>query len=207
MNFAEDSTESKSGNEKLKHFMASPPAPLQPRATKNFSGGTRRGERFIRDKGVYIAMIIIVCGLISIPILFWFASVTVIGIGTLFFMLFGSGLLGLFQWKYLKNYLDMTYNQFAMYAFVGFGMCLVNLVLLLNYTISINSHSETYDISRRGYYNEIIIADAAKHNALERNLNTYISEHTDDAMEAKKVTITFDTGLFGFDRISDCRFK
>lgn len=165
-------------------------------------------KKFIQTKGVLVAMIAIVCGLIGIPILFWFSSVTVIGVGTLFIMLFVSGLLGLFQWKYVKQDIDMGYNQFAMYAFVGFGMCFVNFILLLNYTFKINSYSETYNFSRNGFYNQIIIPDESRHIALERTLSTYISEHADAAaFSAKKVTITFDTGLFGFDKIRECKFN
>lgn len=167
-----------------------------------------RLKKFIRDKGVYVTMVFIVLGLIGIPLLLWFASVIVIGIGTIFLLFFGSGILGLIQWRYVKNHIDMGYNQFAMYAFVGFGMCLVNFILLLNYTIRISSHSETYAISGTGYYNEITISGDAEYNDLERNLNTYISEHPNDkASEAREVTITFDTGLFGFDMISDCKFE
>lgn len=153
-------------------------------------------------------MIMIVCGCISIPLLFWFASVIVIGIGSIFFIFFGCGLLGLFQWKYVKDHIAMEYNQFAMYAFIGFGMCLLNFILLLNYAISISEHSDTYTISRKGYYNEIIIEGDLQNRALERNLNTYIGEHLNDAsFEGNKVTITFETGLFGFDKIRNCEFN
>lgn len=102
----------------------------------------------------------------------------------------------------------MAYNQFAMYAFVGFGMCLLNFILLLNYAISISEHSKTYTISRKGYYNEVIIDGTSENRALERNLNTYIIENMDDtSFLTDKVTITFKTGLFGFDKISNCEFN
>jgi len=165
-------------------------------------------KQIIRDKGIYIAMIITVIGLIGIPVLFWFASVIVIGIGTLFFMFFVSGMLGLIQWKYVKEHINMAYHQFAMYAFVGFGICLVNFILLLNYGIKINSHSETYTISREGYNDGILLEGSNEYSALERNFTTYIGEHPDaDSFQAEKVTITFNTGLFGFDMISDCKFN
>ncbi|MES2140959.1 MAG: hypothetical protein V4511_14730 [Bacteroidota bacterium] len=165
-------------------------------------------KKFIRDKGVYVAMLMIVAGCISIPLLFWFASVIVIGIGSIFFIFFGCGLLGLFQWKYVKDHIEMAYNQFAMYAFIGFGMCLLNFILLLNYAIGISEHTETYTISRKGYYNEIIIGGDIQNRALERNLNTYIGEHMDKtSFEVNKVTITFETGLFGFDMIRNCEFN
>ena len=164
--------------------------------------------KFIKDKGVYTAMIMIVCGCVSIPLLFWFSSVIIIGIGPLLSILFGCGLLGLFKWKYLKEHLDMAYNQFAMYAFVGFGMCLLNLILLLNYAISIGEHSQTYTISRKGYYNEVIIQGTSQNRALERNLNRYIIENIDDtSVLTDKVTVTFKTGLLGFDKISNCKFN
>ncbi len=163
-------------------------------------------ERFIRKKGLYVAMAFIVGGLIGIPILFWFASVIIIGIGTIFILFFCSGMLCLLQWKYVKNHIDMAYNHFAMFAFFGFGTCLVNFILLLNYTIRVHSYSETYSIMREGYYNEIVIAGDAQYIELERNLSTYLSDHPDEAVSlSNKITITFDTGLFGFDMISDCK--
>ena len=164
-------------------------------------------ERFIKEKGLSFAMILIVCGLIGIPVLFWFASVTIIGIGTIFILFFCSGMLGLLQWKYVKNHIDMAYNHFAMFAFIGFGMCLVNFILLLNYTIRLHSHSETYSISREGFYNEIVIEGDTQNIDLERNLNNYLGEHPEESSSlAKEFTITFDTGLFGFDMISDCKY-
>lgn len=102
----------------------------------------------------------------------------------------------------------MAYNHFAMYSFIGFGMCLLNFILFLNYAISISEHTDTYTISRKGYYNEIIIGGDVPNRALERNLNTYIAERMDDALfDVNKVIITFETGLFGFDMIRNCEFN
>ena len=101
----------------------------------------------------------------------------------------------------------MEYHHFTMYAFAGFGMCLVNLILILNYTIRINSYSETYKISRRGFYTQVISNENADCSALERNLDGYIKKQQTVSYFAKTVTITFDTGLFGFDMIRDCVFK
>jgi hypothetical protein len=164
-------------------------------------------QNFIRKKGIYIAITITVCGLIGIPILMWFASVIVIDSGTILLLLLCSGMLGLILWKYVKDDIDMEYHHFAMYAFAGFGMCLVNLILLLNFTIRINSHSETYKIARFGYDNQIILTGNADYIALERNLDTYVKEHLKDSYSAEKVRITFDTGLFGFDMINNCTFS
>ncbi len=179
--------------------------------TENFNGnesetGEGKVQRYIRHKGIYVAMAITVCGFIGIPVLFWFASVTIIGVGTLLILLFGCGALGLLQWNYVKEYLDMAYHQFAMYAFVGFGICFLNLLLLLNYTINIGSYSKTYLITRKGYYNELSVIDNKANSALERNLNTYAQEHMFETLSAEKVTITFDTGLLGFDKIRECKF-
>ncbi len=165
-------------------------------------------KHFIREKGIYAAMIITVCGLIGIPILFLLVSSTVIGIGTILIMFFGCGMLGIIQWKYVKDDIDMAYNQFAMYAFAGFGMCLVNLILFINFSIPIKSHTETYTISRAGSYNEIVIADKDENGSIERVLNSYISDHPNDASSsANEITISFKTGLFGLDIISNCTFK
>ena len=163
-------------------------------------------KNFIRKKGIYLAIAITVCGLIGIPILMWFASVVVIASGTILLLLLCCGMLGLILWKYVKDDIDMEYHHFAMYAFAGFGMCLVNLILLLNFTVRISNRSETYKISRRGYDNQIILAGNDDYSALERNIATYIKEHENASYSAKNITITFDTGLFGFDMISNCKF-
>jgi hypothetical protein len=163
-------------------------------------------HNFIKKKGIYIAIGITVFGLLGIPLLLWLASVIVIGTGAILLLLLGCGSLGLTLWKYVKDDIDMDYRHFAMYAFAGFGMCLLNLILILNYTIRINSYSETFKISRRGGYTQIIHSDNKDYQALERNLDTYIKENLTASYPAKKVAITFDTGLFGFDMIRDCNF-
>ena len=164
-------------------------------------------QNFIKKRGIYIAIAITVCGLIGIPILMWFASVIVIDSGIILLLLLCSGMLGLILWKYVRDHIDMEYHHFAMTAFAGFGMCLVNLILLLNFSIRINSHSETYEIARIGYDKQITLAGDADYIALERNLDAYVKEHFIDSYSAKKVTITFDTGLFGLDMIRNCTFS
>ncbi len=165
-----------------------------------------RFRNFIKTKGVYAAMIVIVAGLIGIQLLFWFASVTVINAGTMLVMLFACGAIGLFQWKYVKDYLDIEYRQFAMYAFVGFGICFLNLILLLNFAVRINSYSKTYDFLNGGF-NEIILSNDSQNNALERTLNNYLKNHPHTESSDKKITINIETGLFGFDIIKDCTFN
>ena len=164
-------------------------------------------QKFIKKKGLQIAMLTTVAGLIGIPILFWFTSVITIGIGTLFILLFISGTLGLWQWEFVKKYINMTYNNFAMYAFVGFGVCLVNFILLLNYSIRIKSYSETYTISKHGYNNHIIYPANRDYRAVKRNLTPYFNEHVNTLSSAKTITVKFDTGLFGMDMIDDCTFN
>ena len=164
-------------------------------------------QHFVRHKGLYVAMGVTVCGFLGIPLLFWFASVTVVNTGPLLFMLFGCGMLGLLQWNFVREYIDMAYHQFTMYAFVGFGITLLNLLLLLNYTTTIGSYSQTYTVGRKGYYNDIIILDGKPNQALERNLNTYADKHRFNVISVQQVEITFDTGLLGFDKIRTCNFN
>ena len=166
-------------------------------------------RNFIRKKGIYIAIITTVCGLICIPVLIWFASVIIIDLGTVLVLLLGCGLLGLILWKYVQEDIDLEYYQFAMFAFAGFGMCLLNLILFLNFTVRIQSYSKSYVISRKGVYNQILHKGNADFSALERNLDKYFKESSNcgTSFPAKKVTITFDKGLFGFDMIHECTFN
>ena len=167
-------------------------------------------HRFIRTKGIYIAMVNTVLGLfIGLPLLFWFASVTVISIGVIMFLIFGCGVLGLVQWNYVKDHLDMEYHQFSMYAFTGFGMCLINLILFLNYMVPVKTYTETYGISKIGYHNqnyEVILAGDHS-SALEESLSTYFNDHYPSGPSPKTIVVTFDMGLFGFDIIRDCKFN
>ena len=168
----------------------------------------RKLKNFIRKKGAETTIIITICGLIGIPILFWFAKTTIIGIGTIFCVYFIAGLLGLIQWKYFKTYVDMSYNQFALYAFAGFGICLLNITFFLNFILTTKTYSETYDIYREGNYNEIIILNKTEYIDLERTLNYYINNNTESYDDQKnKVKITFTTGILGFDKINNCEFK
>lgn len=167
-------------------------------------------QKFIRSNGVYIAMAATVLGLfIGIPLLFWFASVTVISIGVIMILIFVCGALGLIQWKYAREYIDMEYRHFAMYAFSGFGLCLINLILLLNYTIPITTYTQTYNIAEVGFNSsgyEVILIDN-NDAALETSLGIYFNEHFEELPQSQNISVTFDKGLFGFDIIRACEFN
>jgi hypothetical protein len=163
----------------------------------------------IQRKGIYIAMTATFFGLFAgIPLLIWFWSTTVVSIGTVFVMLFISGSLGLIQWKYVRDYLDMEYHQFSMYAFSGFGMCLMTFVFCLNTFFPIHSENKTYDIVSFNNGNqglEVTLIGEGNSAALERNVATYLSEHYELFYGAKKVLVTSSTGLFGMDRLNACQ--
>ncbi|MCW3104752.1 MAG: hypothetical protein JWO09_3192 [Bacteroidetes bacterium] len=165
-------------------------------------------KRFINSNGIYVAMIATFIGLfLGIPLLIWFVNVTIVNIGTLMLLIFLCGAIGLIQWKFVKHHIDMEYHHFAMYAFSGFAMCFLNFLFFLNLNFPVSGRSETYLIDRfhiRIYHGSIDVRldDAA----LERNLTTFLNEHFEDIPDAKSLTITYTTGLLGFDSITDCRF-
>ncbi len=162
----------------------------------------------IQRNGIYIAMISTFLGLFAgIPLLIWFWSTTVISIGGIFIMLFICGALGLIQWKYVRVYLDMEYHQFSMYAFSGFGMCLINFLFCLNTFIPIKHDVITYEIL--GFENgnqgvEILLKGEGNSASFERNVMNYIYENFKKFEDAEKVTVTKSTGLLGLDRIEKC---
>jgi MtfA peptidase len=163
----------------------------------------------LQRKGIYIAMTATFFGLFAgIPLLIWFWSTTVVSIGTVFIMLFLSGLLGMIQWKFVRDYLEMQYHQFAMYAFSGFGMCLMTFIFCLNTFFPIHSENKIYDIVSFNNGNqglEVTLIGDGNSAALERNVATYLSEHDELFYGAKKVLVTSSTGLFGMDRLNACQ--
>ena len=163
----------------------------------------------VQRNGIYIAMTATFIGLFAgIPLLIWFWSTTVISIGAIFIMLFICGALGLIQWKYVNEYLDMEYHQFAMYAFSGFGMCLINIVFALNTFIPINSSTVTYEIldfTNGSQGMEITLSGEGNNSSFERNVATFVVYNFDKFYDAKKVMVTKTTGLLGVDRINACQ--
>jgi len=165
-------------------------------------------ESTIQRNGIYIAMISTFIGLFAgIPLLIWFWSTTVVSIGGVFILLFICGALGLIQWKYVKPYLDMEYHQFSMYAFSGFGMCLINFLFCLNTFIPIKNTTITYDVVSfvNGSHGlEVRLAGEGNSTPLERNVVNYMIEHFEQYEDAKQVMVTKSTGLLGFDRVESC---
>lgn len=166
-------------------------------------------KEFISKRGVYVAMAATFVGLfLGIPLLIWFANVTIVNIGTLMMLIFICGAVGLIQWKYVKHHIDMEYHHFAMYAFSGFAMCFLNFLLFLNLNISIAGRTETYPVDKfhiriyRGSI-DVMLDDLA----LTRNLNNFLNDHFQDVPDAKSITITYSTGLLGFDSIKSCTFN
>ncbi|MFL5765159.1 MAG: zinc-dependent peptidase [Bacteroidia bacterium] len=164
----------------------------------------------IRENGIYVAMVATFVGLFGgIPLLIWFWSTTVVSIGALFIMLFACGAVGLIQWKWLRPYLDLEYHQFAMYAFSGFGMCMINFIFCLNTLIHVSSAVKTFNVV--SFSNDssglmVKLSGEAHSEAFERNVANYILDHhLDHFYEAKTITVDVTTGLFGFDMIRDCQ--
>ncbi len=162
----------------------------------------------IQRNGIYIAMASTFFGLFAgIPLLIWFWSTTVISIGAIFIMLFICGALGLIQWKYVRDYLDMEYHQFAMYSFSGFGMCLINFLFCLNTFIPVKQSVISYEIVgfQSGSYGlEIVLSGEKNSLPLERNVMNYVYENFKKFEDAKKVIVTRNTGLLGLDRVEKC---
>jgi MtfA peptidase len=165
-------------------------------------------KKFIKTKGIYVAMAATFFGLFAgIPLLILFYSNTLVSLGNIMILFFLCGALGLIQWKFVKDLLDLEYHQFSMYAFSGFGMCLVNLIFFLNHTVHIHSYSKTYEVISfiNGSDGLKITLGGDGHDAtLERNVASYIFDHNDRIPVAKKVTVDVVTGLFGFEMINDC---
>lgn len=165
-----------------------------------------RIQSFVRKNGVVVAIILTSLGFIGIPILFFFASVISINTSILLTLLFLLGLLGLLQWRFVKNHIAMEYHQFTMYAFVGFGICSLNLLLLLNYCTTISYHTQTFPVSREGMYYDLVILNDDDNEGLERVLNNYAKDQAINLNEIQKATIVFERGILGFDKIHKCTF-
>jgi hypothetical protein len=133
-----------------------------------------------------------------------------ISLGTIMIMFFLCGALGLIQWKFVKNLLDLEYHQFSMYSFSGFGMCLVNFIFFINHMVHVTSYSKTYEVI--DFVNgsdglEIILGGDGHEPTLERNVAKFIFDTHDRIPVAKKVTVKVDRGLFGFEMINDCKIN
>jgi len=166
-------------------------------------------QKFIKKKGVYVAMAATFFGLFAgIPLLILFYSNTIVSLGSIMVMFFLCGALGMVQWKFVKDLLDLEYHQFSMYAFSGFGMCMVNFIFFINHTVHINSYSKTYEVIamiNRSDGLEIVLGGDGHDATLERNIAKFILENNDRIPDAKKITVVVETGLFGFEMINDCK--
>lgn len=167
-------------------------------------------QRIVKSKGIYIAMAATIVGLfIGIPTLFWLAGITRISVAFLMLLIFICGGLGLLQWKYVYRFLDMNYHQFAMYAYSGFGMCLINFLLLLNLFVPISNHTETYAVKHIGIYNgkfQINLGDEIPQSIAD-NISEVATREFEYLPNIKFVTVKYNIGILGFDTFSDCCFR
>lgn len=167
-------------------------------------------QYLIRCKGIYIAMVTTFIGLfVGVPMLFWFSSVIIIDVGTVMLMIFLCGSIGLLQWRFVRNGIDMHYHQFAMYSYTGFGLCLVNLLLFLNMKITVNSHSETYGLDQISINNNLSVrVGESETSPLAKNLSYFLPDNFEEVPEkARSITINYETGFLGFDMIVSCDFE
>jgi hypothetical protein len=167
-------------------------------------------QEFIKSKGIYVAMASTIIGLFGgIPLLFWMANVTIVNTALLMILIFICGGLGLLQWRYVYRFLDMNYYQFAMYAYSGFGMCLINFLLLLNLWLPITNYSETYTIKHFGVYNQqfqVNLYEDVSQTVID-NISDWANKQFEKTPDVHFVTVTYNTGIIGFDTFGNCEFK
>lgn len=184
------------------------------RAGNNASQGILTQEShmqyLVRTKGIYLAMAATFIGLfVGVPLLFWFSSVILIDVGTVMLMIFMCGSIGLLQWRFVRDHIDMHYHQFAMYSFTGFGLCFVNFLLFLNLGIDIGTHSETYSLEQISINNNMNVrVGESETSPLAKNLSYFLSDHFEEVPEeAMEITVNYTTGLLGFDKVESCEFR
>lgn len=165
---------------------------------------------FIKKYGVYIAMASTAFGLFAgIPLLIYLANITVVNAAVILLLIFICGGLGLVQWRWVHRMIDMEYHQFAMYAYSGFGMCLINFIFILNFFIPISEHSETYSIKHIGVYNrqfEVHLVEDVG-TTIENLVSDFTNQQFEKTPLVTKVTVNYNTGLFGFDTVGGCVFE
>lgn len=203
--------ETAAGNTSLMNFKRETKLNEDILKNSNVQGRFSLLQSTLQRNGIYIAMTATFIGLfVGIPSLIWFWSTTVISLAAIFIMVFSCGALGMVQWKYARKYIDMEYHQFSMYAFSGFGMCLINIIFSLNTLFPIYASVNKYEIvsfnnGQQGL--EVTLAGEGHHSSLERNVAEYLEKHFENFYGAKKVTVITKTGLFGMDRIQECLIR
>ncbi len=165
-------------------------------------------RKFIRTKGIYIAMTCTFVGLfIGIPALIWFSNLIMIGVGKLFLLIFIFGTIGLLQWNFFKKHIDIEYHEFVMYCFAGFGMCTLNIALILNFNVIISSHTEIYQIKKirkTDHSFQVVLQGSDGTSVLEKKVSECLTENYKTLPQEKIVKITFDKGLLGIEIIANC---
>lgn len=167
-------------------------------------------QKMIKKHGVHIAMAATSAGLfIGIPLLFWIASVTAIDVALLLILIFVCGGVGLLQWRWVYRFLDMNYYQFAMYAYSGFGMCLINFLLLINLWIPISQHSTVYRIKHVSVYNREFRVSLEEDVgiALESFVSEYMNKQFETMPPVENVTVNYNMGILGIDTFGSCSFE
>lgn len=172
------------------------------------SGMTEEGKfpRFVRKYGLNVAMGATAIGLFGgIPLMFWFYSVMLVPVGMFFLIIFICGMLGLAQWRLVKDHLDMEYHHFSMFAFSGFGMCLSTFLLFLNLVTSIKTQSVTYDYATVNLDNTTgkAYVNGSEYHPLAVNIDSYLEGRSYwFSSDTHTITIQYTTGILGFDRIT-----
>ena len=155
-------------------------------------------------------MTLTILGLFAgIPLFLWLTSVTVIDTSAMLFLLFACGSVGLLKWRYAKQKVDMTFSQFAMYAYTGFGICFANLILLINYTISIGSYTDYYQVRSFNIFNsytDLRLYSNTIESGLERCFNHYIDANYEEMPIATRAEADFQRGILGLRVVKKMRF-
>lgn len=147
-------------------------------------------------------------------IIYYMRLYTVISIPGIVGLIFITGVIGFIQWPYFKkNVQILNFQQFAGYSFFGTGFCVTALILLLNYFITTDTHSERYSfvdyrLIRSGdkLFIEVLLENDVYKSVSQIRTFEWGEAQTNGFPDSNSIKYYFRKGLFGINVLDKYRF-
>ncbi len=163
-----------------------------------------------KDKSMLFLTLAVLGLFVGLLLIIGFYSVTLISFYTVTKFLVGFGIVGfLIPLKLYQKWLNFIKYEMIIFNVIGIAPFFTGLILLLNFTITTVTTTETYNIEKAYFDSGRFVGIVLENNAFadESRIVEFSDKNLIEIKRYKTLSITLDKGLFGFDVVKNREFS
>ncbi|MGB0886608.1 MAG: hypothetical protein ACPGSL_00685 [Vicingaceae bacterium] len=179
---------------------------IQKRNTKKTTGKYQQKK----DRSMLFLTLAVLGLFVGLLLIIGFYSVTLISFYTITKFLVGFGIVGfLIPLKLYQKWLNFIKYEMIIFNIIGVAPLFTGLMLLLNFTITTHTKTETYNLEKAYFDNGRFVGIVLENNAYadEPRIVEFSDKTLIEIKRYQTLNIKLDEGIFGFDVVVNREFS